>query len=419
MLLIAAALCAALGAWAQTSTVTLQNQEPSVLWFAVDPPGLEDVSVGSRQLEARVAEYFSQESADFPFQSLAPDTPITLSGLSQGTHLVVGFFLVEGGEDLPVRAFSVQVDAGTGDRFYALFSGPALLTIPRSAARLAGLARAGQMAEAPVEEPVAEEVAVEEPVAEEPPVEEVAVEEPVAEEVAVEEPGAEEVAVEEPVAEEVAVEEPVVEEVGVEEAVVEEPPAPADEPAQVAAFSPAYSPVVFTRESKSGFTVLPIAQSRFWGEPGTRLESVEGIVREGVLELTLRTQDGFSAEVSYFFYVFAERALGRENAVTFELLPLSRGGQGAFVLWQKPDAPAGAPSTPLFVGTVTTWGRSCTVSLPLADLPARTLEVVGQGPSLDLSSCRYDARGASFEEFYFTSLELADFPGAATGPVTR
>ncbi len=130
------ALAAALPSWSETSSVTLQNQEAAVFWYAVDPPGLEDLSVGSRQLAARVQEYFGQDSEDFPFRSLDPDAPVTLTGLEAGAHLVVGFFLVEGEEELPVRAFSVQVDAGPGDRFYALFSGPALLTIPRGAGQV-------------------------------------------------------------------------------------------------------------------------------------------------------------------------------------------------------------------------------------------------------------------------------------------
>lgn len=469
-----AALAAALPLAAQTSSVTLQNQEPSVFWYAVDPRGLEDVSVGSRQLAERVGEYFAVDTEEFPFLPLAPDTPVTLTGLSQGTHLVVGFFLVEGEEDLPVRAFSVQVDQGGGDRFYALFSGPALLTIKRAAGRLAGLETTGGTfaaampaaeaaeepqapAESPAEQPLSGEVPAEQPVAEgalaaeavaeelltgqvaaeEPPAgeavtKEAAVEEPAVEEALAEQPASMEPLADEAVGEPAAAEMPPVEEAvaqgaavgaAVEEAAVEEAvaeqPVVADQPAQVAAFSPAYSPVVFTRETRAGFAVLPISKSLFWGEPGTRLDSVEGIVREGTLELTLQTQDGFAENVSYFFYVFAERTLGRENAVTFELLPLARGGRGALVLWQKPAAAGTGRASPVFVGTVTTWGRSCTVSLPLDELPGTALAAVGSSPSIDLSSCRYDARGAAFEEFYFTSLELADFPGAAAGPVTR
>jgi hypothetical protein len=476
-LVVLVAIAAALPACAQTSSVTLQNQEAAVFWYAVDPPGLEDLSVGSRQLAARVQEYFAQESEDFPFRALAPDTPAVLTGLPAGAHLVVGFFLVEGEEELPVRAFSVQVDPGAGDRFYALFSGPALLTIRRGAGRLANLERQGAgnslaAAEAPtavagveapaaevavegaavveapaaevavegaavVEAPAAEAVSgdtavgeapaaeaiaaetmvegatVEAPAVEAPEVEAAAAETPEAEAAAVEAPAAEGAVAEEPAAQaeaEAAVEAPA-------EVAAAETPAPVEDaaPAEVAAFSASYSPVVFTMESKNGFTVLPIARSLYWGEPGTRLDGVEGIIRNGALELTVRTQDGFSPDVSYFFYVFGERTLGRENAVTFELLPLAREGRGALVLWQK--APGGqARAVPRFVGTTSTYGRECTVILGLDELPPGVLAATGGNPSIDLSSCRYDSGKAVFEEFYFTSLQLADFPTAA---VTR
>ena len=480
--------------------MTLQNQEASTFWYAVDPPGLEGLTVGSRQLTARVQEYFELESADFPFQPLEPDSPVTLTGLAPGAHLLVGFFLVEGEEELPVRAFSVQVDTEAGDRFYALFSGPALLTIPRAAGRLVNLesvqpggegvaieqmecdemateeapieemtieeapieemaaeeAPIEEMAieeapieelaaeEAPIEEMAAEEAPIEEMAAEEAPIEELAAEEAPIEEMAAEEAPIEEMAAEEAPIEEMAAEEAPIEETAVEEASTEEPPAdelaleetpaeeptieetpveemlpeelaieqaPAELPAEVASFSATYSPVVFTRESRAGFAVLPLAQSRYWGEPGTRLDSLEGLLRDGVLELTLKTQDGFSPDVSYFFYLFGERALGRENAVTIELLPLARDGRGACVLWQKAGESSKARAVPRFVGQVTTFGRSCSLALALADLPAEALAAVGDNPSMDLSSCRYDGSKAVFEEFYFTTLHLADFPG--------
>ena len=272
--------------------------------------------------------------------------------------------------------------------------------------------------EAPIEELAVEEAPIEELTVEEAPIEELAVEEAPIEESSVDELALEEAPAEEQAIEEVPLEEradrgagsrggssrsEIVEEVPVEELTIEEAPAeamlpdelaieeaPADLPAEIASFSASYSPVVFTRESRAGFAVLPLAQSRYWGEPGTRLDSLEGPLRDGVLELTLKTQDGFSPDVSYFFYLFGERALGRENAVTIELLPLARDGKGACVLWQKTDASSKARAVPRFVGTVTTFGGRCSLVLALADLPAEALAAVGDNPSIDLSSCRYD-----------------------------
>ncbi len=141
--------------------------------------------------------------------------------------------------------------------------------------------------EAVAEEAVVEEAVVEEAVVEEAVVEEAVVEEAVAEETVVEEVVVEEAVVEEAVVEEAVVEEAVVEEAVVEEAVVEEAVAEetvveeAVEPEVLASFSEYYDPVYFTRESRDGFIVLPIASSQAWGQPGTRLSLFSGVLYDG------------------------------------------------------------------------------------------------------------------------------------------
>jgi len=167
VLLLASAL-----AFAESSTVTLQNQEGATFWFSVDPNELSDVAIGSRQLAEKVAAFFAEQTDSFPFRPLASDSQFTLEGLAEGPHLLVGFFDVEGEDSLPVRAFSVQADKGPGDRFYALFSGPALLSVPREGGRLANLAKAM----APAEAAPAELVAGEQPPAEQLPEEQEPVE---------------------------------------------------------------------------------------------------------------------------------------------------------------------------------------------------------------------------------------------------
>ena len=160
-----------------------------------------------------------------------------------------------------------------------------------------------------------------------------------------------------------------------EPAAVATAPVPAvDAASLVASFAADYDPVVFTRESPAGFTVLPISQSRFWGEAGTRLESLDGVTDGSSVRLVLQTGDGFSAEVSYFLYLFGERTLGRENAVTLEILPLARGGRGACVLWQRGEGEAAAGASrplPRLIGSVTSWGRTCTVEIAIDELPPR------------------------------------------------
>jgi hypothetical protein len=193
----------------------------------------------------------------------------------------------------------------------------------------------------------------------------------------------------------------------------------AAEPAPIASFSPSYSPVVFTRESRAGFTVLPIAQSLYWDEEGTRLDSLYGTIADGILRVWLKSATGFSGNVSYFFYLFANRTLGKENATTIELLPLAKEGQGACVLWQRGAGESAAAAVPRLVGSVSAFENDCLLEIDLSSLPAEVVTELGENPSIDLCSCRYDAPTGVFEEFYFTTIQLADFGPSTGGSSTR
>ena len=428
-LVLAVLLLASALAFAEGSTVTLQNQESATFWFSVDPKELSDVAIGSRQLAEKVAAFFAEKTDSFPFRPLASDSQLTLEGLAEGPHLLVGFFDVEGANELPVRAFAVQVDAGSGDRFYALFSGPALLSVPREGGRLVNLARAMAPAEAA---PAAEAVATAVETAEAMPAEQAEEHPPKAEVAAVEVAAVEPAQTEAAPAELAPGEQPPAEQVPVEQVPVEQaaaaPPeevvtaaeeaAPA-EPAPIASFSPTYSPVVFTRESRGGFTVLPISQSRYWEEEGTRLESLDGTIGDGTLRLSLKSANGFSHDVSYFFYLFPSRTLGKENATTIELLPFAKEGVGACVLWQKSAGAGQSAAPPRVIGSVSASKDVCDVEIRLETLPAGMVADLGEDPSIDLCSCRYDAQSGVFEEFYFTTIQLADFGSSTRETSTR
>jgi hypothetical protein len=424
ILLLASAL-----AFAESSTVTLQNQEGATFWFTVDPKELSDVAIGSRQLAEKVAAFFAEQTDLFPFKPLAPDSQLTLEGLAEGPHLLVGFFDVEGEGSLPVRAFSVQADKVPGDRFYALFSGPALLTVPREGGRLANLAKAKvpadatQAAEAVAAAAAPAEAVPAQQAEEQPPQAEVASVEVASVEVAPAEAApAELVAGEQPPAEQLPEEQTPIEQAPKDQAPLEQaeasPPqelvaateeaAPIELP-PIASFSPTYSPVVFTRESRGSFTVLPIAQSRYWEQEGTRLDSLSGTIGDGTLRVSLRSANGFSRDVSYFFYLFAARTLGKENTTTIELLPLAKEGQGACVLWQRSAGDGGAAAAARIVGSVSVMENVCDLEIDVSGLPPEIVADLGDNPSIDLSSCRYDARSGVFEEFYYTTIQLADF----------
>ncbi len=419
ILLLASAI-----SFAESSTVTLQNQEGATFWFSVDPKELSEVGIGSRQLAEKVAAFFAEQTDSFPFRPLAPDSQLTLEGLAEGPHLLVGFFDMEGEDSLPVRAFSVQVDKGPGDRFYALFSGPALLSVPRDGGRLVNLAMAVTPAEVTPAEAAPAEAA---------PTEQAARVEPVAVELAQADAAPAEIAGGEqpqeglPPAEQTVVEQDLPDQAPVvraetappQEVVAAEEEAAPTELAPIASFSPTYSPVVFTRESRGGFTVLPISQSRYWETEGTRLDGLDGTIGDGALRVSLKSASGFSRDVSYFFYLFASRTLGKENATTIELLPLAKEGKGACVLWQRSAGDGGASAAARVIGSVSVRENVCDLEIDVSGLPTEVVAELGENPSIDLCSCRYDAQSGVFEEFFYTTIQLADIASSKGQASTR
>jgi hypothetical protein len=268
-ILITACLCGT--ASAQISSVTLENQEGSTFYYMVDPKELDGLSAGSPLLSAKVAEFFSSKSDDTSFATLAPGKEANIGPLADGTHLLLGFFAVEGLSDFPVRVLSVVADSQMGNRFYAVFASPALMNVPRGQGRLAefGSVPQGETASAQPAD------------------------------------GAGEVA---------------------------QAPTPSG---TLATFADGYTPESFSRERQGDFSVLPISQSRAWGLTGTRIKSVSATMDSGTIRLSLAAPEGFSEHVSYFFYVFDSRAPSRASTATLELEPRADGNHGACLLWKE------------------------------------------------------------------------------------
>ncbi|MCX7030457.1 MAG: hypothetical protein NTU62_10105 [Spirochaetes bacterium] len=434
LIFLALAVLAIGASWADGSSVTVQNQEEWRFWYVLDPPGFTDELPGSARLASKAAAYLATEGAEFPFTVLEPGETMAFSGLAEGTHFLLGFFEDDSLEELPVRMISLQADSSMAVRHYDVYSLPELMMAVRGEGMLAQFAPAEEaVAETTVDGPVEEEQAVEaveEPVVEEvaeavevPSVEEQAVEaveEPVVEEAveAVEVPAVEEVAeaVVEPAAEEQVVEEQVVEEQAVEEAekplAAEQTTAVADEPVAevaeepvdsevLATFTESYDPVYFTRESRDGFVVLPIASSRAWGKPGTRLSAFSGSLADGTFTLMLRSPDGFAQNVSCFFYVFPVRTAGGASEYTFEARPQAD-GRAAVVLWQKGRA------VPRLVGTARTDDGEFTWTARADELPPELAQELGPATTLDLTTAWLDETSGTWEEFYFTTFAVAD-----------
>lgn len=169
----------------------------------------------------------------------------------------------------------------------------------------------------------------------------------------------------------------------------------------LASFSDSYDPVYFTRESREGFAVLPIASSRTWGKPGTRLADFSGLLKDGEVTLVLRSAAGFARNVSCFFYVFPTRAVGTASTYTFEARP-DADGRAAVVLWQRDrDAPR-------IVGTASTRDGVFTWTARADELPPELAPMLGPATTFDLTTAWLDETSGTWEEFYVTTFAVAD-----------
>jgi hypothetical protein len=350
-------------AFGQGATITLQNQDSSTLYYVVDPKDLAGLSPGSPFLASKVAGFFSSQG-DVSFSSLAPDASTEMTDLPDGAHLLVGFFAVQDQDDFPVRVITLQVDSSVGNRFYALFAGPAQLTVPRGVGKLAQFSREGAQPQAPAATATAAAQTVQP--------------------VAAPQPGSQQ-----PTA------------VASSPTPAASSPAPAALP-PIAAFTKAYDPVVFTQERQGDFSVLPVSQSRAWNTTGTRISSLSGALDNGALRLALTVQGGFSDKVSYFFYVFGTRAAGQENQLTLELAPRALGNKGACLLWRK------GASAPQLIGDVSATSTTAEVDIGSDELQSDILAGIGENATVDLTAGWYDRGLGLWEEFFYATFSTAE-----------
>lgn len=172
----------------------------------------------------------------------------------------------------------------------------------------------------------------------------------------------------------------------------------------IAAFASSYAPDYFTREQKGAFDVLPLSESRAWMLTGTQIASLSGFRDSKQLRLALSVPKGFSATVSYFFYLFPQRAAGVENPLTLEIQPRANGARGACLLWEKGAA------APRLIGTVATSDTSVELDIPSDQLTTDILPAAGAAATIDLTAGWFDKALGTWEEFYYSTFSAADIP---------
>ena len=365
--------------------VVLSNAEDMDFHYALDPPELEPFDSGSSIFPAVVHDYLTRaEGGPMPFEVLPAGASRRLAGLSEGTHLLVGFFIEPGRPEFPVRVVALQAGSGLPERHYRIYGAPALVYARPGQGRLSAYAAAAAPRGLAVSAP-AGTVFEGTPAA----------------------PGATD-----------------------QETEAAGEPGPATPAAEVVpegsgrvridhryerwetvpallVFPADHRPTSFTRERVGGeLEVLPIGESRRWGTGGTPVHEVKVVRDQGTTYLYLSTHEAISEDVSIFLYFHASGSGAVPNRLTLELSPRRTGSPGLVVLWQENQEP-------VMIGELAT--GSFFLEARVADpvlLPH--LESLPGLSYFDLTSCYFDRRELAYEEFYFGSLEFAQIATVGT-----
>jgi hypothetical protein len=406
------------GAYAQSSSVTLQNQEAATFYYVLDPQDLQGLSAGSPLLATKVAAFFANAQGDPSFSSVGPGSAGRLDNVPDGAHLLVGVFAQDGETDLPVRVLSIDANSKAGDRVYALFATPAQLTVTRGVGRLAWMAPASaatQVVSAQTAASAAPAPAASAP-GTAPPDSQTATPTTTTTttntttttttSTASSAPSSSTASATTAAAASVpapaattAAASPASSPASTASAVIVTPP----KLGQIASFA-SYDPIIFTKEAQGDFSVLPIAQSRGWQLTGTRISGLSGVIDTAGLHLALTVPGGVSESVSYFFYVFATRAAGQTNALTLELEPRAEGSHGACLLWQK------GSTEPRLIGSLQSTPTRIELDVSSDDLDAAFGNVPSDTLSADVTSGWYDRALGTWEEFYYTTILAGQIP---------
>jgi hypothetical protein len=376
---------AAAGAlWSQSSTVVIQNAEDTSFHYVLDPPELTAFETATSIFEAVVYDYFAEEPAagdDFTgFTELPPGQSVSLDGLTEGKHLLVGFFVVPGQVGFPVRVITLQAGGGLDRRTYRVFSEPALITAragrgrisaydpipPRSVAETAAPAAAPAQAAAPATEAPA---------------------------------GRAQAASTAPDGEPGFFRFKIDNQYEDWEAIPAFLSFPADR-----------SPPSFTREQYGGpFEVLAIDQSLHWGSEGTDISEIKVVNSMQSIYLYISTYSTLSPDVSVLLYFHTEqnlRRMGATNRLTLELLPARAEEPGLVVLWEK-------ERKPMIVGSLASGSFFLEAKIDKSLL----YDVQVAKPPItffDLTTSYFDSQELAYEEFYVASVSMSAIPTEET-----
>jgi hypothetical protein len=168
--------------------------------------------------------------------------------------------------------------------------------------------------------------------------------------------------------------------------------------AELARFSPVFTPVVFSRETSGRRELFKIKDSLHWRKGGTQIETIKALRDGGSLNIMLSTTSEMADGLSFFFYAYNERLPGSRAAFSLEI-PV-HGSWGPVLLW------AGNDKKPRQVGEFVKNQFYLEARIDLAGIPLGKSEPAAGG--VDAASCFFG--GGSVEEFQFTTIGMQDIP---------
>jgi hypothetical protein len=417
LLLLGLLLAAAGGLlWSQSFTVVLQNAEDTAFYYVVDPPELIVFDTATSIFENVVFDYFAEEPAngdDFAgFSELAPGESMSLDGLTEGKHLLVGFFVVPGKIGFPVRVITLQAGGGLDERTYRIFDEPALITARAGRGRISDYPPVPLAAVAQPAAPSAASAAVPSTAPSAAPATAPQAAEPAERPAEAEAPAAAApatTAAAEPAAPASAAPKAAaapVEERGFFRFKIDNQYEDWEAIPAFLSFPPDRPLTSFTREQYGGeFEVLPIAQSKHWGKEGTAINEIKVVNNLESIYLYVSTYSTISSNMSIFLYFQTEQNLrrrGATNRLTLELLPAKAEEPGLVVLWEK-------GREPMIVGKLDSGSffleaeinKDLLYDIEMAK-PAITF--------FDLTTSYFDRQELDYEEFYVASVPLSRIP---------
>jgi hypothetical protein len=362
--------------------VVIHNPEKVSLYFELDPPELAGFDPAASVFSDVIYDYFGRSPAEGEggagFEELPPAATKRLSGLSQGAHLLLVFFIVPGEPDFPVRALSLQAGGALAERSYQIYREPSLVRVRPGRGRLEEFEPVAAVPERPAAPAPARAGGA---TAEAAP----AVSGPAAPAPALGTPGYFRFSIDNRYDDWEAI-------------------------PTLLSFGADFRPLTFGRERYGrSQEVLPLTQSLCWRKAGTALGEVRAVSDPRAVYLYVATTTGIADGLSIYLYLrpgTVAAAQGQANRFTVELVPARGTEPGLVVLWEKGRKPQ-------IVGELASNSFFMEARIDKARLGRLLLSDPEIG-FCDLTTSFFDRTAMTYEEFYYRSLSLAEIPTLET-----